>query len=52
MNLRRKAAETLESVSHASTSVQDAAAVQTITIGFLCLGVIVAIALGVKALNR
>lgn len=52
MNLRRKAAETLDGVTTAAGTVSDAAALQTITIGILCIGVIVAIALGMNALGR
>jgi len=50
MNLRRKAAETLDSVQSASVNVSDAATLQTIVIGIIGIGVIFAIALGVKAL--
>lgn len=51
MNIRRKAAETLDNVANASTSVQDAAAMQTILLGVMCIGVIVAIGMGVRALE-
>jgi hypothetical protein len=51
MNLRRKAAETLDGVADASSTVRDAAAMQTIVVGVLCIGVIVATAIGLHALN-
>ena len=51
MNLRRKAAETMDGVQNASVKVSDAAALQTIVIGIIGIGVIFAIVLGVKALS-
>lgn len=51
MNLRRKAAETLENVTDASTKVSDAASMQTILFGVLAIGVLVAIGIGITALN-
>jgi hypothetical protein len=50
MNLRRKAAETMGNVADASVSVRDAALTSTLVLGILCIGVLVAIALGLKAL--
>ena len=52
MNLRKKAAETLDGVKDASVEVQIAASLQTILVGIIGIAVIIAIALGLKGLTR
>jgi len=52
MNLRRKAMETMETVGNATGTINDAARMQIVFQGVLALGVIVAIAIGIGAMNR